>query len=24
LIEAGDWWLELLSHSDTLTPYEPE
>jgi branched-chain amino acid transport system substrate-binding protein len=24
LNEAGDWWLELLSHSSTLTPYEPE
>jgi len=24
LNEAGDWWLELLSHSATLTPYEPE
>jgi branched-chain amino acid transport system substrate-binding protein len=24
LNEAGDWWLELLSHSTTLTPYEPE
>ena len=24
LNEAGDWWLELLSHSETLTPYEPE
>ena len=24
LNEAGDWWLELLSHSETITPYEPE
>jgi branched-chain amino acid transport system substrate-binding protein len=24
LNEAGDWWLELLSHSSTLAPYEPE
>jgi hypothetical protein len=24
LNEAGDWWLELLSHSTALTPYEPE
>ncbi len=24
LNEAGDWWLELLSHSSALTPYEPE
>ena len=24
LNEAGDWWLELLSQSETLTPYEPE
>ncbi|HET9906143.1 MAG TPA: ABC transporter substrate-binding protein [Anaerolineales bacterium] len=24
LNEAGDWWLELLTHSATLTPYEPE
>jgi len=23
LNEAGDWWLELLSHSDPLEPYEP-
>ncbi len=21
--EAGDWWLELLVHSEPLTPYEP-
>jgi branched-chain amino acid transport system substrate-binding protein len=21
--EAGDWWFELLTHSDPLTPYEP-
>ncbi len=21
--EAGDWWLELLVHSDPLVPYEP-
>ena len=24
LNEAGDWWLELLTQSATLTPYEPE
>ena len=24
LNEAGDWWLELLTHSAPLTPYEPE
>lgn len=24
LNEAGDWWFELLSHSDPLEPYEPE
>ncbi|HJS19091.1 MAG TPA: ABC transporter substrate-binding protein [Anaerolineales bacterium] len=24
LNEAGDWWLELLSQSAPLTPYEPE
>jgi branched-chain amino acid transport system substrate-binding protein len=24
LNKAGDWWLELLSQSATLTPYEPE
>jgi branched-chain amino acid transport system substrate-binding protein len=24
LNEAGDWWLELLSHSAPLEPYEPE
>ena len=24
LNEAGEWWLELLSHSATLTPFEPE
>ncbi len=23
LNEAGDWWLELLSHSSPLEPYEP-
>jgi len=23
LNEAGDWWFELLSHSDPLVPYEP-
>ena len=23
LNEAGDWWLELLTQSATLTPYEP-
>jgi branched-chain amino acid transport system substrate-binding protein len=23
LNEAGDWWLELLTHSEPLTPYEP-
>jgi branched-chain amino acid transport system substrate-binding protein len=23
LNEAGDWWLELLTHSTALTPYEP-
>jgi branched-chain amino acid transport system substrate-binding protein len=23
LNEAGDWWLELLTQSETLTPYEP-
>jgi branched-chain amino acid transport system substrate-binding protein len=23
LNEAGDWWLELLTHSAPLTPYEP-
>ncbi len=23
LNEAGDWWLELLSHSEPLEPYEP-
>ena len=21
--EAGDWWIDLLVHSDPLTPYEP-
>jgi branched-chain amino acid transport system substrate-binding protein len=24
LNEAGDWWLELLTQSESLTPYEPE
>ena len=24
LNEAGDWWLELLTQSEPLTPYEPE
>jgi branched-chain amino acid transport system substrate-binding protein len=24
LNEAGDWWLELLTHSAPITPYEPE
>ena len=24
LNEAGDWWFELLTQSDPLTPYEPE
>lgn len=24
LNEAGDWWVEVLSQSDPLTPYEPE
>jgi len=24
LNEAGDWWFELLSHSDPLEPYVPE
>jgi len=24
LNEAGDWWLELLSQSAPLTPFEPE
>jgi branched-chain amino acid transport system substrate-binding protein len=23
LNEAGDWWFELLTHSDPLEPYEP-
>jgi len=23
LNEAGDWWFELLTHSDPLKPYEP-
>jgi branched-chain amino acid transport system substrate-binding protein len=23
LNEAGDWWIELLSHSEPLEPYEP-
>ncbi len=23
LNEAGDWWLELLTHSEPLEPYEP-
>jgi hypothetical protein len=23
LNEAGDWWLELLTHSAPLEPYEP-
>jgi ABC-type branched-subunit amino acid transport system substrate-binding protein len=23
LNEAGDWWFELLTHSDPLAPYEP-
>jgi branched-chain amino acid transport system substrate-binding protein len=23
LNEAGDWWLELLTHSEPLSPYEP-
>jgi branched-chain amino acid transport system substrate-binding protein len=23
LNEAGDWWFELLTHSDPLVPYEP-
>lgn len=23
LNEAGDWWFELLTHSEPLTPYEP-
>lgn len=24
LNEAGDWWIEVLSQSEPLTPYEPE
>jgi branched-chain amino acid transport system substrate-binding protein len=24
LNEAGDWWFELLTHSEPLKPYEPE
>lgn len=24
LNEAGDWWLELLTQSETLAPYEPQ
>jgi branched-chain amino acid transport system substrate-binding protein len=24
LNEAGDWWFELLTHSEPLEPYEPE